>query len=135
MAQDHQLEKGKREKLQALKVAYLTEQLELSAKEAQDFWPIYNELEDEIKKVRRQRRKNRQHTKANHAEMTEAELAKAIDVELDLEQQELDLKKLYNERFKRVLSIRKVAKLHALEDGFKRRLLKGARENRKGTAH
>ena len=38
--------KKKREKVKALKVAYITEQLELTTDEAQKFWPIYNAFDE-----------------------------------------------------------------------------------------
>ncbi|KYP14173.1 hypothetical protein, partial [Flavihumibacter sp. CACIAM 22H1] len=40
------------ERLEALKVAYLTKKLSLTSEEAQKFWPVYNEYMDELKKVR-----------------------------------------------------------------------------------
>jgi hypothetical protein len=64
--------------------------------------------------------------------MTDAELSKMIDRELDFEQQELDLKKQYNERFKKILPIQKVARLHAAENGFRKELLQGAKDRSKG---
>ena len=33
--------RDKKEKVKALKVAYITEQLDLTTEEAQKFWPIY----------------------------------------------------------------------------------------------
>ena len=38
--------------IDALKVAYITKELNLSAEEAQKFWPIYNGLSGEMKKAR-----------------------------------------------------------------------------------
>jgi hypothetical protein len=122
IAQD-ELEPSKREKLDALKVAYLTNELSLTPKEAQQFWPLYNELEDKMSQLRKEKRANRSSTKKNHAELNDAELSAAVDNELDLEQQELDLKKAYNERFKKILPIKKVAKLYAAEHGFRKELL------------
>jgi hypothetical protein len=41
---------GKRgEKIQALKIAFITQKLGLSAEEAQRFWPVYNQYENEMK--------------------------------------------------------------------------------------
>lgn len=40
------------ERLEALKVAYLTKKLSLTSEEAQKFWPVYNDYMDELKKVR-----------------------------------------------------------------------------------
>ena len=127
VAQD-ELEPSKREKLEALKVAYLTKELSLTPDEAQTFWPLYNELEGKMRQVRKLQRENRMTAKQNHATMTDAELSKMIDRELDFEQQELDLKKQYNERFKKILPIQKVARLHAAENGFRKELLQGAKD-------
>lgn len=123
-----ELDASKREKLEALKVAYITKELELSPVEAQTFWPLYNELDDKMRSLRKQRRSNRLNNKENQEALSDAELSKAIDRDLAIEQQELDLKKEYNERFKKILPIAKVAKLHQAEHGFRRELLRGAKD-------
>ena len=54
-AQDE--EPGKRaEKIQALKIAFITQKLGLSAEEAQKFWPVYNQYENEMKSIFRENR-------------------------------------------------------------------------------
>ncbi|MEP6596984.1 MAG: hypothetical protein ABJA71_13610 [Ginsengibacter sp.] len=46
---------GKRgEKIQALKIAFITQKLALSSEEAQRFWPVYNQYENEIKSLFRE---------------------------------------------------------------------------------
>ena len=44
------------ERLEALKVAYLTKKLNLNTEEAQKFWPVYNEYMADLKKVRQENR-------------------------------------------------------------------------------
>ena len=44
----------KRERVKALKIAFITEQLNLTETEAQKFWPIYNAFEDNNNKLRRE---------------------------------------------------------------------------------
>ena len=39
------------EKVQALKIAFITQKLELTADEAQKFWPVYNRYEAEIRQM------------------------------------------------------------------------------------
>mgnify|MGYP005615414997 CR=1 FL=1 len=51
-SQDH---REKREKVKALKVAYITEQLELTSDEAEKFWPIYNTFEDKQSELRHEK--------------------------------------------------------------------------------
>ena len=41
----------RREKIQALKIAFITQKLGLTAEEAQRFWPIYGQYETEIKSI------------------------------------------------------------------------------------
>ncbi|MBI1286756.1 MAG: hypothetical protein GC178_04180 [Flavobacteriales bacterium] len=130
MAQE-ELDPSKRERLEALKVAYLTEKLSLTPEEAQQFWPVYNELDDKMRELRKQQRDNRSEAKQNFDSLSDDDLSKTIDQELVLEQQELDLKKEYNERFKKILPIKKVAKLYAAEHGFRRELLHRAKDRTK----
>ena len=130
-SQDKELELSKREKLEALKIAHITEKLALTPDEAQTFWPLFNEMEGKMKAIRKARRKNRKDTKANHDLLSDKELMAAVEAELDFEQQELDVKKEYNNKFSTILPIKKVVLLHEAQEGFKRRLLKGARDKRK----
>ena len=47
---------GPREKIEAFKVAFITDQLNLSSKEAQQFWPIYNDYQKTVEKLNQQQR-------------------------------------------------------------------------------
>ena len=42
------------ERLEALKIAFITKELNLSPEEAQRFWPVYNNYSQELKKVRQE---------------------------------------------------------------------------------
>ena len=42
----------KKEKIEAIKVAYLTEELELTVAESQAFWPVYNERQNKEHELR-----------------------------------------------------------------------------------
>ena len=45
----------KRAELKALKIGYLTKQLELTSSEAEVFWPIYNEFDKKMFELRQQK--------------------------------------------------------------------------------
>lgn len=126
-----ELDPSKRERLEALKVAYLTQELELTPEEAQRFWPLHNEMTRKIRGIRKEQRGTRMEAKDNFESMNDIELSDAINKEFELEQKELDLKKEYTVKFKKILPLKKVAKLYIAEKGFRRELLKGARERRK----
>ena len=49
-AQEYNREK-RTEKIQSLKIAFITQKLDLTADEAQRFWPVYNRYETEIRQV------------------------------------------------------------------------------------
>jgi hypothetical protein len=122
----------RKEKVEAAKIAFITRELNLTPQEAQTFWPVYNQFQDEMKAINKKRATELLDDKLNFDSMSDAELAKAIDNEFYYQQQELDLKKKYNEQFKKVLPVRKVAKYWVAEQKFKLFLLKQLREQQQG---
>ena len=112
-----------RDRLESLKVGFLTERLNLSAEEAKVFWPVYNKYQDELEQLRKSRRENLMNAKLNFDEMSDSEVEKTIDNELMYRQGELDVLKKYNPQFKKVLPVKKVAKLYKAEEDFKRKLI------------
>jgi len=126
-AQEH---KPVREKVEAMKVGFMTERLNLTPEEAKVFWPVYNKYKDELESVRKSRRDNLINAKMNFDEMTDKEVEKVIDSEISSRQSELDLLKKYHPQFKQVLPIKKVGKLYRAEEDFKRKLLDMIQERR-----
>jgi hypothetical protein len=114
------------EKIEALRIAFLTRYLDLSAEEAQKFWPVYNNMQDEIKVILTKEKDLRAGKQID--KMTDEELSKMINDHFDNEQKLLDIKKKYAEEFKKVLVLKKVALLADAENEFKREMLKHARD-------
>ncbi|MBK5284179.1 MAG: hypothetical protein JJE25_02160 [Bacteroidia bacterium] len=112
-----------KEKLESLKIGFLTERLKLTPDEAKVFWPVYNQFQDELEKVRKQRRETFRNPNETFDDISDRDLEKMIDNEIILRQNELDIMKKYNPQFKQVLPIRKVALLYKTEEDFKRKLL------------
>lgn len=67
--------------IEALKVAYITRQLNLTAEEAQKFWPVHNVYFEELKRARKEN----------------------LDNELMFEEKALSVRKKYSVEFKKVL--------------------------------
>ena len=120
-----------REKVEALKIGFLTQRLNLTPEEAKNFWPIYNKFQDELEKVRRQRRETFRNPDETFEDMSDSEIDKLVDEEIAQRQMELDIFKKYHPQFKQVLPVRKVALLYKSEEDFKRKLLEMIKE-RKG---
>ena len=120
----------KREEIEAMKVGFLTRKLELTSEEAKIFWPVYNQYQGELDKLRDSRRKERMAAKNEMEGMSDKEIEKIVDGEITFRQSELDVMKKYNSQFKSVLPMKKVAKLYRAEEDFKRELLHQLRYKR-----
>lgn len=120
--------KEKQEKLKALKVAYLTGKLNLTASEAEKFWPIYNEYEEAKFKIFADEHKAQRKALGKVDELNDTEINQMLDRYLTTKQQEVDLEKKYYAKFRTVLSPTKVAKLISADHDFKREVLKQMRE-------
>jgi hypothetical protein len=118
------------EKIKTMKIGFLTEKLNLSSEEAKTFWPVYNKYQDELEVLRRNHRDNIQTAKKNFDEMSDKDIEKTVDGELAFRQNELDVMKKYNPEFKKILSMKKVAKLYRAEEDFKRKLIEQLQERR-----
>ena len=125
----------KKEKIEALKVGYLTKQLNLTADEAKVFWPVYNQYDAEMEVIRKGRLTELMNAKINFDEMSDADVAKTIDNEFNYQQQELNIRKKYNEEFKKVLPMKKVAKFWVAEQKFKLYLLEQLKQQGAGQPH
>ena len=112
-----------KEKVEAMKIAFITEKINLTPEEAQLFWPVYNEYNAKREVLRK---KMRQAQKADNEKTTPSddEIAKRIANHFEIRQAELNLDKAYHEKFIKVLPINKVGKLYRADHDFKRELLK-----------
>ena len=122
----------RKEKMEALKVGYLTKELELTADEAKVFWPVYNQYTAELETIKKNRATKLLDAKTNFDSMSDADIAKTIENEFAYQQQELDLKKKYNAEFKKVLPMKKVAKFWVAEQKFKLYLLEQLKQKQDG---
>lgn len=125
-------QKGKEDQLKSLKIGYITETLDLSSKEAQQFWPIYNEHQNKIHNLRRnEQRKLMEQIKGegglDKITETEAEviLEKFIVIENKIQQEQMDM---YS-KLKGVISAKKILKLHHAENEFNRKILQRLRRD------
>ena len=122
--------KGARQKenIESLKVAFITNKLDLTPEEAQQFWPVYNQYSDKVQELRKKRRLESKEAKHNFDQMSDKEMEQAVDNDLIFRQKEIEVQKEYHVKFKSVLPIKKVAKLYQAEEQFKKVLLEKLRD-------
>jgi hypothetical protein len=106
-AQEEDPDPVKREqKIQALYVAYITQQLNLSAEEAEKFWPLHKQFDSELK---------------------------AVDPnmpELSRQQKILDIKKNYQNRFSKILGNSRTDDFYRKDSEFRKKLVERLRNIR-----
>ncbi len=117
----------KGEKVKAMKVAYLSSKLELTPEEAEKFWPIYNELHEKNRNLRKDFI-DRQNI---GIDMTEAQAQAVIASQIKMEEAQLALKKEYIEKLHTAVSYKKLIMLKQAEKEFKKELLHRAKGQRK----
>ena len=108
------------ERIHAIKVAYITDKMHLSADQSARFWPVYNRFDDEKREMRRnffKKYKNSDNTSSAEGAM------RYIDDDLDYQEQELALRRRYKEKLLKVLSPEQLAELYKAEREFKEMLL------------
>jgi len=109
-----------REKIKALKIAHITEQLDLTKAEAQKFWPIYNANEDAEDKLREQSMERRKEKRLEDLSETEAK-SLLLDME-KMEKQKVAIhSKMLNELLE-ILPAKKIIKLYQAERSFKHKM-------------
>lgn len=124
---------GKREKLKAYKTAYLTEQLNLSPKEAEKFWPVYNVYEKkyfQLKVNKMTEIRTLIKKQGGLDDITEKE-ANQLLVKLSANEQAiLDAKKDLYADLKNIIPAKKILMLNKAEHDFNRKLLSDYRNKK-----
>jgi hypothetical protein len=92
------------ERVKAIRVAVLTEKMNLSTEEAEKFWPVYNEYEREQKKIKEKFQPNK-----DILSLDDAAVEKHLFGMLDMEEELVKLKKKYYQNFSKMVGSRKVA--------------------------
>jgi hypothetical protein len=113
---------GKR--IESMRIAFITQRLNLTPEESQQFWPVFNQFAEKMQQIKG----SKMDTPLD--EMSDADAEKMILNEFDKESKELELKKEYYQKFKKILSVKKISKLYRAERDFKNELVKYLKETR-----
>ena len=113
-----------RERIKVLKVAHITSKLNLTEKEAQQFWPIYNAYDNNTSKIKQEDlRRIRQEIRQNSSSLTDKEandlLQRFIDAENKIHFERTQLV----EKLRKVISSQKIILLKVAEEEFNRKIL------------
>ena len=109
---------GGANQLQAQRIAFITERTNLTPEEAQQFWPLYNQYNENLKQLR----KAYQLTRVGE-DATDDQVEKFILSGFDKDQKETELKKDYYQRLKKIISVRKIQKSFRAEVEFRQEII------------
>lgn len=118
------------EKIKALKVGYITEQLNLSPKEAQEFWPIYNAYDQKRSDFRDEERDLIRNEGSDIDNLTEKEASSLVLKLKALELTKDDAEQRYISDLQKTLSGKKILKLYRAEKDFRKKLLHRLRDEK-----
>jgi hypothetical protein len=111
----------KKENRQAQKVAFFTAKMNLNIEESRVFWPVVNEMENELKELKDKNAHGRMILIDKKIEdFSDKELEEIIDARIQMGKEKVDILVKYHEKFKEVIPIRKLAKYYQASKEFKK---------------
>ena len=115
------------ERIQAVKVGYITNKIKLSEEQAVQFWPVYNRYEEDMMQLRKRFIKKFRNEKED---FREKEPLSYIENNLDFQEAVISLKRTYKDEFLKVISARQLADLYIAEKEFRQMVIQKLRERR-----
>lgn len=116
-------EPPRKEKVESMRIAFITQKLDLTPDEAQKFWPVYNEFNKKRDDLQMKRKQEFKNNKGGLDSLSDKQIETIVDGEMAFKQKMLDLEKEYHSKLKSVLPIKKVAMLYRAEEQFTHKLL------------
>ena len=110
------------EKLQAARIALITERLGLTPEQAQQFWPVYNEYAEQRRTLHQEFKQARQAYDLQN--MTEEQGRELRRIGLDTKQKTLNLEREYGDRLNKVVSARQLMALKKAEEDFRSMIIR-----------
>ena len=114
-AQEAQLE-ILRSDVRAEKVALITEMMEFTDEQAEVFWPVYRDMENEADKLTDQRIALIKEYAENYDEMTDKAATDIVTRAIKLREKRLGLEKKYYKKFSKVLDPVTAAKFYQIDN-------------------
>ena len=124
-AQPNQQKEDWKEKLQSVKIAFLTTEIGLTPTEAQNFWPIYNSVSEELDKAMRSTfHSYMELEKALNENKSDKEVSKRLERYLDALSSQDEIRSDSVEKYRKILPDTKIAKIFVAEEKFRRQQIR-----------
>ena len=118
---ENNISNQKKENREALKIAFFTAKMNLNTEESRVFWPVVNEMKNELKDLKDKNAHVRMMLKDKKIEdFSDEELEKMMDAKLQMGKEQMNIKLKYYEKFKELLPIQKVVNYYQAGKEFKK---------------
>lgn len=119
------------ERVQALRVAYISDRLNLTPDEAQRFWPVFNQFDDKMDHLRKQKRQLLFKLRPENAsKLSEKETNALMEEDDQLEQEIQNNRRMLVKNLQGVIPNQKILMLRQIEVEFKQKLLNQIKNRR-----
>ena len=107
--------------MESVKIAFLTTEIGLTPAEAQNFWPIYNSVSEELDKAMYSTFSSYMELeKAINENKSDKEVSKCLERYLDALESQDEIRSESVDKYKKILPERKIAKIFVAEEKFRR---------------
>jgi len=106
-------QKKEKSDIRSIKIAMLTDRMNMSPEQSQKFWPLYNRYENELRVIWRQKKVIRENSKNSKNPRHDLDRMEQLDG------RQLSIKAKYKNEFLKVISARQLAAMNAAEAEFK----------------
>ena len=113
--------KMSRDKIKAYKIAYITEKLNLTEKEAKAFWPLYNDYHsrtNEFIKERLQKIKKEISKTGSVDNLSEQQASTLMKINLHLEKKKYEYSEAYITNLQKIISDKKILNYKSLSENL-----------------
>lgn len=117
--------------MQQYKNDFIAKKLTLTDEQKAKFMPLYNSMDEEIRKAQDETEKLYRHTVKRDGKATDLEYEKAAEAMYELKGRENDIEMKYFKDFKQILSPKQLFQLKDAERDFTRELMKQHRRQKK----
>lgn len=113
-----ELKQNRQERIENLKIAYITKELNLTTAESQEFWPVYNKYQQMLKETRQNSRVNKR-----DGDITESDANLIIQTYVDNEFKRAEINEKMINELKPIIGSVRVIHLFKVETKFKKEIL------------
>lgn len=118
-----------KQRMQSEKIAFLTMEIGLTPEEAQNFWPIYNQISESLDKAMFETFNSYMELeKALNDNKSDKEISKCLEKYLTALGKQDEIRENSVSQYKKILSDKKVAKIFVAEEKFRRQHIRRLRE-------